>query len=133
MTTANEQLSEAKDEAFKRAQEAQTKGELARLNGIRMVIASLLPVNDYMKRDDKPIIQTVRRPPAQINALNEWLKKYAADNGLVYLDYYSAMVDDKGFFKKELTYDGLHPNKEGYVVMAPLAEQAIASALKKKK
>ena len=106
--------------------------ELARGHGIRVVLASLLPVSDYEKRDGKPIIQTTRRPPEQIRALNEWMKRYAAENGATYLDYYSAMVDDKGFLREELSEDGLHPNAKGYEVMAPLAERAIASALKKK-
>src|ERR687886_422144 len=106
--------------------------ELAHANGVRVVLASLLPVSDYEKRDGKPIIQTTRRPPEQIRALNEWMKRYAAANGATYLDYYSAMVDDKGFLRDELSEDGLHPNAKGYEVMAPLAERAIASALKKK-
>jgi lysophospholipase L1-like esterase len=107
--------------------------ELARANGIRVVLSSLLPVSDYEKREGKPIIQTTRRPPEQIRALNEWMKRYAAESGATYLDYYSAMVDDKGFLKAELSEDGLHPNAKGYAVMAPLAEQSIAAALKKKK
>jgi lysophospholipase L1-like esterase len=108
--------------------------ELARANGIRVVLASLLPVSDYEKnRDGKPIIQTARRPPDQIKTLNEWIKRYVAENGLTYLDYYSATVDEKGFLKDELSEDGLHPNSKGYEVMAPLAAQAVASALKKKK
>jgi lysophospholipase L1-like esterase len=65
--------------------------------------------------------------------MNEWLKKYAARNGYTYLDYYSAMVDANGFVKAGLTYDGLHPNAEGYGVMSPLAEAAINKALKSKK
>ena len=64
-------------------------------------------------------MQTKKRPPETISALNEWIKKYAAANHLVYLDYFSAMVDAKGFLKAEITYDGLHPNAQGYVVMAP--------------
>lgn len=108
--------------------------ELARANGIRVVIASVLPVSDYAKtRDGKPINQTTRRPPEKIISLNEWLKKHAAQHGLSYLDYFSAMVDEKGFLKEELSNDGLHPNDKGYAVMQPLAEQAIATALKKKR
>jgi lysophospholipase L1-like esterase len=106
--------------------------ELARSNGIRVVLSSLLPVSDYEVRDGKSIVQTVRRPPEQIKALNEWMKRYAAEHHLTYLDYYSAMVDDKGFLKDELSNDGLHPNIKGYEVMNPLAEAAIASALKRK-
>lgn len=107
--------------------------ELARAGGVRVVLSSLLPVSDYEKRDGKPIIQTTRRPPEQIRALNEWMKRYAAENGATYLDYYSAMVDERGFLKAELSEDGLHPNAQGYAVMAPLAEQAIAAALKQRK
>ena len=99
--------------------------ELARANGIRVVIASVLPVCDSLKP------QTARRPPQQIIALNQWIKAYTAKNGFGYLDYYSAMVDSSGMFKSELTYDCLHPNDAGYAVMQPLAEQAIVEALKK--
>jgi len=104
--------------------------QLARVNSIRVVFSSLLPVSDYEVRDGKQIIQTVRRPPEQIKALNKWMKEYAAQNRLTYLDYYSAMVDEKGFLKEELSNDGLHPNVKGYAVMNPLAEDAIASSLK---
>ncbi len=107
--------------------------ELARAHKISVVLASVLPVSDYDKtKDGQPIIRTGQRPPEQIKALNEWLKKYAADNGATYLDYYSAVVDDKGYLQAELSEDGLHPNAKGYALMAPLAERAIAAALKKK-
>ncbi len=101
--------------------------ELAQANGIRVVLASVMPVCDYIKP------QTERRPPEKIIALNAWIKEYASKNGLVYLDYYSAMIDDSKMFKRELTYDGLHPNAAGYDVMAPLAEKAIAAAIHKSK
>ena len=107
--------------------------ELATAHGIRVVFASLLPVSDYEIRDSKPIIQTTRRPPDQILALNKWMKDYAASHQHGYLDYFSAMVDDKGFLKNELSNDGLHPNPEGYAVMSPLAEAAIAASLKRRK
>ncbi len=108
--------------------------ELAQRHHIRLVFSSVLPVSDYEKTaDGQPRIQTVRRPPDQIKALNDWLKKYAAENRFTYLDYYSAMIDEKGFLKDELSNDGLHPNEKGYAVMAPLAEKAIAAALKKNK
>ena len=97
--------------------------ELARANGIRVVLASLLPVCDYIRP------QTPRRPMEKILALNAWMKDYAAKNGLVYLDYYSPTLDDNKVLKQELTYDGLHPNDAGYEVMAPLAEKAIGAAL----
>jgi lysophospholipase L1-like esterase len=107
--------------------------ELAGAHGIRVVFASLLPVSDYEVRDGKPIVQTVRRPPDKILALNKWMKEYAAANHHTYLDYFSAMVDEKGFFKDELSNDGLHPNQQGYAVMNPLAEAAIAASLKHRK
>ena len=72
----------------------------------------------------------MRRPPEKIKALNDWMRKYAADSHAIYLDYYSAMADDRGFLKDELSDDGLHPNQKGYEVMAPLAERAISAALK---
>jgi lysophospholipase L1-like esterase len=66
----------------------------------------------------------------RIKAMNEWIKSYAASHGDVYLDYFSAMIDDKGLMRTELTEDDLHPNAKGYAVMGPLAEAAIARALK---
>ena len=106
--------------------------ELARAHDIRVVLSSVLPVSDYEKPDGQPRIQTTQRPPEQIKALNDWMKKYALANKLTYLDYYSAMIDDKGFLKEELSIDGVHPNAQGYAVMAPLAERAIEAALKGK-
>ena len=83
--------------------------------------------------DGQPRIQTTRRPPEKIKALNEWMRRYVLQNKLTYLDYYSAMIDDKGFLKDELSNHGLHPNEKGYEVMGPLAEEAIARALKGKR
>jgi lysophospholipase L1-like esterase len=98
--------------------------DLARANGIKVVLSAVMPVCDYIRP------QTERRPPEKIIALNSWMKGYAEKNGFVYLDYYTPMLDDKGMLKKELTFDGLHPNDAGYEVMGPLAETAIAQALK---
>ena len=108
--------------------------DLAHANGIRVVFASVLPISDYEKnKDGQPIIRSKQRPPEQITSLNDWMKKYAAAHGGIYLDYFSAMADDKGFLKEELSEDGLHPNQKGYDVMAPLAEKAIAAALKSRR
>lgn len=104
----------------------QSMAELAKANGIRVVLSSIMPVCDYIRP------QTERRPPAKIVAINEWMKSYAAKNGFVYLDYYTPMLDDKNMLKQEITGDGLHPNVAGYVIMAPLAERAIAQALHSK-
>jgi lysophospholipase L1-like esterase len=106
---------------------------MARANDILVVLASLAPVHDYKKgKDGKQINRTAERPPDEIKALNEWIKAYAARSGHTYLDYHSAMVDERGLLKEELSDDGLHPNDNGYAVMAPLAEQAIAMAQKSK-
>jgi lysophospholipase L1-like esterase len=107
--------------------------ELARARKIKVVLASVLPVYDGGHNGaGKEVVMTDRRPPEKILALNAWVKKYCAENKFVYLDYFSAMVDDRGFLKRELSEDGLHPNKAGYEVMGPLAEKAIASALGRK-
>ncbi len=108
--------------------------ELATANGIKVVLSSVLPVSDTVRKENGEFyIQTKSRPPAKIVAMNEWLKGYCARNGYTYLDYYSAMVDDKGFVRDGITFDGLHPNKEGYAIMNPLVEAAIQKALKSKK
>jgi acyl-CoA thioesterase-1 len=101
--------------------------ELARVHNIRVVYSSILPVHNYTDRAKDFFAQ---RPQARILALNEWLKDYCAKNKIVYLDYFSALVDDKGMLKKDLADDGLHPNTAGFKVMAPLAEAAIEKALK---
>jgi lysophospholipase L1-like esterase len=100
--------------------------ELARAHGIRIVFASVLPVHNYTP-DAKESF--ARRPRERILALNTWLKDYCATNRLVYLDYFSALIDNKEMLKKELADDGLHPNAAGYKIMAPLAEAAIEKAL----
>jgi lysophospholipase L1-like esterase len=96
--------------------------ELARLHQIRVIFSSLLPVHNYTE-DAKESFAL--RPSERILALNSWLKNYCAKNGLVYLDYFSALVDDKGRLKRDLSDDGLHPNASGYKVMAPLAQKGI--------
>lgn len=98
--------------------------ELAKGRGIQVVLCSVLPVSDYTARP-----KTGQRPPAQIVALNAWLKSYAAKVGAGYVDYYSALVDEKGMLRAEVSGDGLHPNAAGYAVMAPLAEAGIRGVL----
>ena len=108
--------------------------EIAAANGIKVVISSVLPVSDTVpKKNGGFYLQTVSRPPAKIIEMNKWLKNYAAAHGYTYLDYYTAMVDDRGFIKDGISFDGLHPNAKGYAIMSPLAEQAIAKALKSRR
>ena len=99
--------------------------ELAKANGIRVVLASVLPVYDYPWR---PGLE----PAPKIVALNAWLKRYAAAHDAVYLDYHSAMADERQGLRRELGDDGVHPNEAGYRVMAPLAERAIDEALRQR-
>ncbi len=97
--------------------------EIARANGIRVVLSSVLPAYDYpWKRG--------LEPAPRIVALNSWIRSYADATGAVYLDYHTPMADARGGLRAELTRDGVHPNAAGYAVMAPLAEAAIARALR---
>ena len=106
--------------------------ELAKANGIKVVFASILPISDYNKNaQGQQIVRSIQRQPAKILALNKWLKDYAAANKHIYLDYFSATVDDKGLLRADLANDGLHPHAEGYKLMAPLAQKAIDAALRK--
>jgi lysophospholipase L1-like esterase len=99
--------------------------ELAQKNGIRVVFASVLPAARYPWKQD---IQPVEK----IRALNHWMKQYAAQTGEEFLDYFTALADQKSGLRAGLGDDGVHPNPAGYAVMAPLAEKAIAKALSKK-
>jgi lysophospholipase L1-like esterase len=102
--------------------------ELAAANGVKVVLASILPVSEYHVAAGA-VPQTTTRPMARINALNAWIKSYAAARGHGYLDYFSAVADDRGLLRAELSEDDLHPNAKGYAIMGPLAEAAVAKAL----
>jgi acyl-CoA thioesterase I len=99
--------------------------ELAKSNGIRVVLISVLPAADYPWRKGL-------EPGPKIIALNGWIKQYAARAGVVYLDLHAAMADGHGGMRLELTGDGVHPNAAGYALMAKLTEPAIEQALKAK-
>ena len=103
--------------------------ERAAANKIKVVLSSITPTSSYHV-GNAPAPQTTLRPLARIRAINEWMKNYAARNGHIYLDYFSAMIDDTGQLKSELSGDDLHPNAAGYAIMAPLADAAIGRALK---
>jgi lysophospholipase L1-like esterase len=106
--------------------------ELARWHAIKVIYSSVLPVHDYTPQSQEAFAE---RSPAKILALNSWIKNYCATeaNSCLYLDYFSALVDDKGMMKKELADDGLHPNAAGYKLMAPLAQSAIEKILNMKR
>jgi lysophospholipase L1-like esterase len=107
------------------ADQIKSMTELAKANGIRVVIASLTPVCDCVT------VQTGYRSQARIIGVNGFLREYANESGSVYLDYYSALAVGRDF-RRELTVDGLLPNDAGYAVMASLADQAIGRAFGQK-
>jgi lysophospholipase L1-like esterase len=132
--------------------------ELAQKHGIKVLLCSILPVSDYpflaqqaaggaapaapggrgpagpgggpgrgmMMRQR----MTVGRPPADILKINAWMKSYAQEVNAIYVDYFSAFVDEKGWLKDGLASDGLHPNADGYKIMAPIVSAAIQQALR---
>jgi len=120
--------------------------ELAQHHGIKVILCSVTPVSDYpfMRQQAAPpaapppgrgpqaprVRMTVGRPPADILKLNAWMKDYASRVNAIYADYFTALVDEKGSLKDPLSNDGLHPNAEGYKIMAPIAAAAIEKALR---
>jgi lysophospholipase L1-like esterase len=96
--------------------------QLAKANGIKVVLASVLPASDYPW---KPGLA----PAPKIRALNGWIRQYAAAQGAIYLDYHAALDDGQGGLPKRVSADGVHPNAAGYAVMQPLAEHAVEQAL----
>jgi len=117
--------------------------ELAQRHGIKVILCSVTPISDYTTlapgRGGAPPpggaavgskrIQSIQRPPADILKLNAWMKSYATSVGATYADYYSAVVDQNGMFKDEMSNDGLHPNPQGFALIAPVAEAAIEKTL----
>lgn len=96
--------------------------ELAKAHNIEVVLCSVLPVFDYPWK-------TGLEPADKIIELNERIKNYANTHGFVYADYFTPMADERNGLKEEYTFDGVHPTADGYAVMAPIAEKAIARAL----
>ena len=99
--------------------------ELAQANGIAVVLCSVLPVYDYPWKKGL-------EPAPKIVTLNAWIKQYAASHGAVYVDYHSAMADERQGLKAGLSGDGVHPNESGYRVMAPIVERGITEALRRR-
>ncbi|MGC1655695.1 MAG: SGNH/GDSL hydrolase family protein [Candidatus Acidiferrales bacterium] len=101
----------------------ESMSELARASKIHPVLCSVLPASDFPWHKGL-------EPAPKVRSLNAWIKEYAAKNDFVYVDYYSAMANSEGGMRDGLSLDGVHPNKAGYDIMAPLAEAGIAAALK---
>jgi len=96
--------------------------ELAKAHGIKVILSSVLPAADFPWRPGM-------NPSGKVIELNKRLKQYAEASGAIYLDYFSAMVDENNGLMDSLTYDGIHPDINGYKVMEPLAQAAIIKAL----
>ncbi len=96
--------------------------DLAKANGILVILASITPAADYPWRKGLA-------PAAKIKALNDWLRGFCVTRSVTYLDYYSALVGDDGGMKPGLSFDGVHPNAAGYAIMGPLAQAAIDKVL----
>jgi acyl-CoA thioesterase-1 len=118
--------------------------ELAQRHGINVILCSVLPVSDYpfLRQQSGPaappagpgagaprVRMTEGRPPADILKLNQWLRDYASRTNAIYVDYFSAVADEKGWLTDAYSGDGLHPNAQGYKVMAPLVAAAIQKAV----
>jgi len=97
--------------------------ELAIAYEIKVVLSSILPVYQY------PWVDDVLDPPSSIDSINSKIKEYVENKGLVYLDYYSSMVDDRKGLKLDFTGDGVHPNEAGYRVMSAIAGEIISQVL----
>jgi lysophospholipase L1-like esterase len=95
---------------------------IAKQNNIKLVIASVLPATAYPWR-------AVSQAAEKIRQLNQALKELCSREGLIYLDYYSAMADEQGGMRPGLSSDGVHPTAKGYEIMTPLAAAAIKKAL----
>jgi len=98
--------------------------QLAKANNIKVVLSSVLPAYDYPWKKGL-------HPNKKIPELNKRIKKYADENAIIYLDYFSAMADNKNGLINEFTYDGVHPNNNGYQIMKPLVQDALEKILKK--
>jgi len=96
--------------------------ELAKANNIKVILCSVLPAYDFHWKPGS-------FPAEKIVKLNTMIKKYADANTIMYLDYYSALVDERKGLKATYADDGVHPNKAGYEVMGPIVEKAIAEVL----
>ena len=104
-------------------------GELAEAYKIKVILSSILPVSDYHKGENPRNEMTLLRPPAKIIEVNTWMEAYAKQRGWTYCNYFNVLVDSAGQMQADLAPDGLHPNTEGYRVMAPVAQTCIDQAL----
>ena len=93
--------------------------DIGTINNISVILSSVLPVFRYAWN------LGIKDPPKTILRLNKKIQDYAENNDLIYIDYYSSMVDKRGGMKKEFSEDGVHPNKEGYRIMSTIVSAKI--------
>ena len=97
--------------------------EIAKAYQMKVVLSSILPVYEY------DWAREIKDPPSTIQAVNDALKQYASDQGLIYLDYFSSMVDERQGLNSDYTSDGVHPNESGYILMSSLVEEVLSELL----
>ena len=97
--------------------------EIAKAHQMKVVLSSILPVYEY------DWAKEIKDLPSTIQAVNEALKQYASDHELIYLDYFSSMVDERQGLNSDYTSDGVHPNESGYILMSSLAEEVLSELL----
>jgi lysophospholipase L1-like esterase len=114
-------LGPVRDEAVK--DNFRSMVEIAQLHCINVILAAIPPAADFPWRPGL-------NPGPRVVRLNSWLKAYARETGSVYADYWTALSDGGVGLRAEYTYDGVHPDADGYAAMAPVAEAAIARAFK---
>ncbi|OAB27225.1 Lysophospholipase L1 [Flavobacterium fryxellicola] len=96
--------------------------DLAHANHIKVILCSVLPAYDFPWKPNQ-------NPAQKVVDLNKMIKNYADAKGILYLDYFSAMRDERDGLKSAYSADGVHPNKLGYQIMAPLADKAISQVV----
>lgn len=97
----------------------QSMAELARYNGIKVILTPVLPVGEYPWRKE------IANVPQKIDELNGRIKRFADANGFTYVDCNTPMRDENGAMKKGYAHDGVHPTLEGYKVMEGIIKEAI--------
>ena len=93
--------------------------DLAKANGIKPIICSVIPAASFYWRPE------VTGAAEKIVQLNDMLEAYAKANKIKYVDYHSAMKDDRGGLPENLAKDGVHPTREGYDIMKGLLLKAL--------
>jgi len=95
---------------------------LAKAAGIHVVLAATPPSDRFTWSPDL-------KPAPRIAELNRRLKALALREKVTFVDYGPVLATPDGGMKPEYSLDGVHPNADGYLAIAPLARRAMAGAL----